>query len=59
DNGTLRGKGEEAKARKSELIKAGIEVKCLYDFIEDVENRERGVCGDDERHDAYLEILSI
>ncbi|ACP44853.1 hypothetical protein YG5714_0558 [Sulfolobus islandicus Y.G.57.14] len=56
---SLRGKGEEAKTRKSELMKAGIEEKYINDFIEDAESGEGDVCGDGKRLEAYLEILSV
>jgi predicted nucleotide-binding protein (sugar kinase/HSP70/actin superfamily) len=56
---SLRGKGEEAKARKNDLIKAGIEEKYIKDFAEDVESAERAICGNEERLSVYLEILDI
>ncbi|ADX82777.1 hypothetical protein GO599_13820 [Sulfolobus islandicus] len=56
---SLRGKGEEAKAKEDELIKAGIEEKYIDDFIEDAESGEGDVCGDNKRLEAYLEVLSI
>jgi hypothetical protein len=57
--GSLREKGEEAKARKRELIKAGIEERSINDFVQDAESGKGDVCGDDKRLEAYLEILSI
>lgn len=40
---SLRGKGEEAKARKRELIKAGIEERSINDFVQDAESGEGDV----------------
>lgn len=40
---SLRGKGEEAKAKKSELIKDRIEEKYINDFIQDAESGEGDV----------------
>ena len=41
--GSLREKGEEAKARKRELIKAGIEERYINDLIQDAESGEGDV----------------
>jgi hypothetical protein len=56
---SLRGKGEEIRKRKGDLIKAGIEEKYIKDFAEDVESAEGAICGNEERLSAYLEILNI
>jgi hypothetical protein len=56
---SLREKGEEAKASKSELIKAGIEEKYIKDFAEDVESTEGAICGNEKRLSVYSEILYI
>jgi hypothetical protein len=55
----LRGKGEEAKAKKRELIKSGIEEKYIKDFAEDFEGAEGAICGNEERLSVYLEILDV
>ncbi|AGJ62776.1 hypothetical protein [Saccharolobus islandicus] len=56
---SLRGKGEEIRKRKDELIKAGIEEKYIEDLAEDVESVEGAICGNEKRLNAYLEILNI
>ncbi|MQL56244.1 hypothetical protein [Acidianus ambivalens] len=56
---SLRGKGEEIRKRKDELIKAGIEEKYVEDLAEDVESAEGAICGNEKRLNAYLEILNI
>ena len=55
----MRGKGEEAKAKKRELIKSGIEEKYIKDFAEDFEGAEGAICGNEERLSVYLEILDV